>query len=379
MHSHRWFFGSIRRVEAEKLVQAHNKRGTYLIRSNGDNYSLALQDSEKVRHYRIKRLDEGGVFITARAKFSNLKELVAHYQEDSGGLCVNLQYPCSCAQIEKPVIDLSYKTKDIWEVRRNYITQVQRLGAGQFGEVYEGLWNEAIPIAVKMLKSGIVKRPALHEEARIIKRFRHPKLVAFYAVCTQGEPFLIVTELMSKGSLLEYLKGEGKSLQLPQLLDMGAQIAEGMAYLEERNCIHQNLAARNILVGENNICKVADFGLAQLITDAEYNAREGEKFPIKWTAPEAILNNQFSIKSDVWSFGVLLTELVSYGRVPYPDLSNAEVLQKLERGYRMPCPENAPSNLYQIMLDCWKENPEDRPAFICLEFSLEDFDFGTGQ
>lgn len=125
-------------------------------------------------------------------------------------------------------------------------------------------------------------------------------------------------------------------------------------YLESQNYIHRDLAARNVLVGENNICKVADFGLARIIEENEYTAREGAKFPIKWTAPEAALLNKFSIKSDVWSFGILLTEVITYGRIPYPGMNNAEVLQQVEKGYRMPCPHQCPELLYTIMLDCWK-------------------------
>ena len=174
-------------------------------------------------------------------------------------------------------------------------------------------------------------------------------------------------------------QGEGRMLQLRPLIDMTAQVAAGMAYLELHNYIHRDLAARNILVGENNICKVADFGLARLIADDEYNAHDGAKFPIKWTAPEAALYNRFSIKSDVWSFGVLLTELVTYGRIPYPGMSNAEVLQQLERGYRMPCPPNTPESLYQVMLDTWKKNPMDRPTFEALQWRLEDFFVLDGQ
>ena len=101
------------------------------------------------------------------------------------------------------------------------------------------------------------------------------------------------------------------------------------------------------------MCKVADFGLARVIEENEYTAHEGAKFPIKWTAPEAALMNKFSIKSDVWSFGILLTELVTYGRIPYPGMTNAEVLQQVERGYRMPSPQGCPEALYAIMLDCW--------------------------
>lgn len=146
-----------------------------------------------------------------------------------------------------------------------------------------------------------------------------------------------------------------------------------MAYLEAQNYIHRDLAARNILVTENLICKVADFGLARLIDEDTYQAHTGAKFPIKWTAPEAALYNKFTIKSDVWSFGVLLTELVTYGRIPYPGMTNPEVLAQVERGYRMPCPAGCPDKLYQVMLDCWKALDYERPTFETLQWRLEDF------
>lgn len=199
-----------------------------------------------------------------------------------------------------------------------------------------------------------------------------------YAICSDREPIYIVTEFMSHGSLLDFLqKGEGQHLELPSLIDSAAQIASGMRYLENEGYIHRDLAARNILVGENYIHKVADFGLARLIEDDEYNAREGARFPIKWTAPEAALYNRFTIKSDVWSFGILLTEMVTKGRIPYPGMANAEVLAQVDRGYRMPCPPGCPPPLYQIMLKCWNSSPDERPTFEFLQATLEDYFVAT--
>ncbi|CAJ0561148.1 unnamed protein product, partial [Mesorhabditis spiculigera] len=131
-----------------------------------------------------------------------------------------------------------------------------------------------------------------------------------------------------------------------------------MGYLESKNFIHRDLAARNILVSHANAVKIADFGLARLLLkEAEYEAHPGARFPIKWTAPEAANFNKFTTKSDVWSFGILLTEMVTFGRIPYPGMTNAEVLQQVEQGYRMQCPPNCPPPLYDIMLQCWRADP----------------------
>jgi fyn-related kinase len=330
-----------------------------------------------VKHYRIRTLDEGGYYIARRVTFKNLHEMVAHYKVDADGLCVTLTD--ACKPMEQPVIaELSHNTKDQWEIPRESIKLCKRLGAGQFGEVWEGFWNNTTPVAVKTLKPGTMSREEFLKEAGIMKKLRHQKLIQLYAVCTDSEPIYIVCELMKHGSLLDYLHDKGRALRLPQLVDMAAQVAAGMAYLEEQNYVHRDLAARNVLVGENNICKVGDFGLSRVLeNEDEYTAKEGAKFPIKWTAPEAALMNKFSIKSDVWSFGVLVTELVTYGRIPYPGMTNAEVLHQVEKGYRMPSPPGTPEALYTIMLDCWKANPEERPTFETLQWRLEDFFVNT--
>ena len=304
---------------------------------------------------------------------NSLDDLVKHYQRDCDGLCCLLTV--SCPHAEQPVTaGLSYNTRDEWEIERSSIKLARRLGAGQFGEVWEGLWNSTTPVAVKTLKAGSMSPTDFLQEAQVMKKLRHEKLIQLYAVCTKEDPMYIISELMKNGSLLDYLqKGEGRHLKLPSLIDIGAQVANGMAYLEAQHYIHRDLAARNVLVGEGIIVKIADFGLARLINDDEYCAREGAKFPIKWTAPEAALYSRFTIKSDVWSFGILLVELVTHGRIPYPGMTNGEVLAKVEQGYRMPCPNGCPDPLYGIMLDCWKQEAEERPTFEYLRFTLEDY------
>ncbi|XP_044264447.1 tyrosine-protein kinase Src42A isoform X1 [Tribolium madens] len=371
-----WYFRKIKRIEAEKkLLLPENEHGAFLIRdseSRHNDYSLSVRDGDTVKHYRIRQLDEGGFFIARRTTFRTLQELVEHYSKDPDGLCVNLCKPC--VQIEKPQPEgLSHRTRDQWEIERSSLKFVRKLGHGQFGEVWEGMWNNTTPVAIKTLKPGTMDPKDFLAEAQIMKKLRHPKLIQLYAVCTVEEPIYIITELMRNGSLLEHLQGKGKSLKLQQLIDMAAQIAAGMAYLESQNYIHRDLAARNVLVADNNVVKIADFGLARLIKEDEYEARVGARFPIKWTAPEAANYNKFSIKSDVWSFGILLTELVTYGRIPYPGMTNAEVLHQVEHGYRMPSPPGCPAPLYDIMLECWNRDPMKRPTFETLQWKLEDF------
>eukprot|EP00049_Salpingoeca_infusionum_P023298 m.11367 g.11367 ORF g.11367 m.11367 type:complete len:513 (+) comp5709_c0_seq1:453-1991(+) len=375
-----WYHGTIKRHEAEKTLLNFGSHGSFLIReseSTPGDFSLSVREGDHVKHYKIKRLDAGGYYITRRATFNDLLELVAHYKKDADGLCVALRDPVK--RFDQPqTADLSHNTKDQWEIPRQSIKLEKKLGAGQFGEVWEGTWNKTTPVAVKTLKPGTMSAEEFLSEAAIMKKLRHPKLIQLFAVCTDQEPMYIVTELMKHGSLLDYLHDKGRVLRLPQLVDMAAQVAAGMAYLEAQNYVHRDLAARNVLVGENNICKVGDFGLARILErEDEYTAREGAKFPIKWTAPEAAMMSKFSIKSDVWSYGILLTELVTYGRIPYPGMTNSEVLTQIQRGYRMPCPPGTPEALYQIMLMCWKTNAEERPTFETLQWRLEDFFVNT--
>ena len=204
------------------------------------------------------------------------------------------------------------------------------------------------------------------KEAELLNQLNHSKVIQLHAISTKEEPIYIITELMKHGSLLQHLRGDGCSLKLPQLIDMGAQVAAGMAYLEERNCIHRDLAARNVLVAENLICKVAGFDSARVISKEVYKVPIVTKLPVRWTAIETILHGYFTTKCDVWSFSILLYELISYGCIPYPGMSNAKVIEKLKTGYRMPCPNGCPEKLYALMSECWKEEAPSRPTFKAL-------------
>lgn len=383
--SQEWWFSIDRREADKQLLLPGNPRGTFLIRAASDkrSYALSIRDYDEskadwvIKHYRIRKMDSGGCYISPKRTFDSVLELVEHYNKQADGLCHKLLKAC-------PKEPEAVPFKDI-ELQRNSIKMNKKLGAGQFGEVWAAKWRNQVDVAVKTLKPGQMTAEAFLEEAKIMHKLRHRKLVQLMGVCTVGEPMYIITELMIHGSLLDYLrKDEGRTIQLKDMIDMAAQIADGMAYLEEKAFVHRDLRAANILVGENNVVKVADFGLARLTTTTSqiedenvYLANEAAKFPIKWTAPEAAFERKFSIKSDVWSFGILLYEIVTFGRIPYPGMDNRSTLDQVERGYRMPRPVGGrlecPNELYDIMLQTWQRAPESRPTFEYMKSLFEDF------
>lgn len=387
VESEEWFAGRIPRNRAERLVLASNlPKGTFLIRereADTREYALTIRDSDDqrggtVKHYKIRRLDgDAGFFITARRTFATLRDLVSYYSEVADGLCCQLSFPAPRIAPTRP--DLSHDTQQNWEIPRNQLQLKRKLGDGNFGDVWYGKWRGMVEVAIKTMKPGTMSPEAFLGEAQIMKQCDHPNLVKLYAVCTKEEPFYIITEYMVNGSLLHYLRNEGNSLTLQALVDMCAQIANGMMYLEERKLVHRDLAARNVLVGDKisgvPVVKVADFGLARKLMEEDiYEARTGAKFPIKWTAPEAATCGNFTVKSDVWSYGVLLYEIITKGQVPYPGMHNREVIEQVELGYRMPMPRCCPEQIYtEVMLKCWDKVPERRPTFDHLFHFFDDY------
>lgn len=371
MEAEPWFFGHIRGAEANRtLLSNSNSDGSFMIRysddGRGNDYCLSVRKNKRINHYPIVKSDKDEYFVFPRKSFKNLAGLVDYYNHNADGLCDKLWKPCH-QPTPKP-IGLSF-ISDSGEIDKRSLTIIRELGHGQFGPVYEGLWNEDTPVVIKTSKAGYIDTGNFQTEPDAIRALSDNRL---YGVCTKGEPKYIVTELMKNSCLLDYLKNANRRLlDLPKLIYIAAQIADEMAYLEAHNYLHCDLAAKNILIGEKNMVKIANFGPNRLIKATEYPSRFGAKYRIKWTAPEAA-SDKFSTKSDVWSFGIVLYEIITYGQEPYAGMTGAEVIHQVENGYRLPRPPGCPSTLYEIMDLCWSEDPSERPTFETLKWTLWD-------
>jgi len=261
------------------------------------------------------------------------------------------------------------------------ITVMERLGGGNFGDVYRGEWNGNTDVALKKLKST-EEMQSFFREATALLLLRHPNIVQFIGVFTDRDNSkYIVTEFLSLGSL-DILLRKNKTFPLEVLLDMATQICQGMICLEKKNIIHRDLALRNILVttkGEGKyLVKVSDFGMSRSLEASYYKATDA-MIPVRWSAIEALSYGQFSTKSDVWSMGVVLWELLTYGMIPYVGMNNQEIIKHVSKGNRLEKPALCPEELYQTMRKCWSEEPSLRPTFTEINQSVLNCLMKTGK
>uniref|UniRef100_A0A3P8S0H3 Ephrin type-B receptor 3 n=1 Tax=Amphiprion percula TaxID=161767 RepID=A0A3P8S0H3_AMPPE len=255
------------------------------------------------------------------------------------------------------------------------------IGAGEFGEVCRGRLKQPgrreMVVAIKTLKAGYTERQRRDflAEASIMGQFDHPNVIRLEGVLTRSCPVLIITEFMENGALDSFLRLNDGRFTMTQLVGMLRGIAAGMKYLSDMNYVHRDLAARNILVNSNLVCKVSDFGLSRFLDDTSadptYTSSLGGKIPIRWTAPEAIAFRKFTSASDVWSYGIVMWEVVSYGERPYWDMSNQDVMTAVEQDYRLPPPMDCPMVLHQLMLECWMKERNLRPKFSRIVSTLD--------
>nr|XP_046268451.1 leukocyte tyrosine kinase receptor isoform X2 [Scatophagus argus] len=270
---------------------------------------------------------------------------------------------------------------ELKEVPRKNITLLRALGHGAFGEVYEGQVlgmngdNNPMQVAIKTLPEICSEQDEMDflMEALIMSKFSHENIVRCIGVSLNILPRFILLELMTGGDMKTFLRqnrpraGQISSLTMRELLQMARDIAFGCRYLEENHFIHRDIAARNCLLtcpGPDRVAKIGDFGMARDIYRASYYRKGGRAMlPVKWMPPEAFMEGIFTCKTDTWSFGVLLWEILSLGYMPYPCKTNQEVLEFVTSGGRMDPPKSCPGPVYRIMTQCWQHCPEHRPNF----------------
>uniref|UniRef100_A0A1A8FRT3 receptor protein-tyrosine kinase n=1 Tax=Nothobranchius korthausae TaxID=1143690 RepID=A0A1A8FRT3_9TELE len=265
-------------------------------------------------------------------------------------------------------------------LKETELKRVKILGSGAFGTVYKGIWvpegeTVKIPVAIKILNetTGPKANVEFMDEALIMASMEHPHLVRLLGVCL-SPTIQLVTQLMPHGCLLDYVHEHKDNIGSQLLLNWCVQIAKGMMYLEDRRLVHRDLAARNVLVKSPNHIKIADFGLARLLDthEKEYSADGGKVgMPVKWMALECIHYRKFTHQSDVWSYGVTIWELMTFGGKPYDGIPTREIPDILEKGERLPQPPICTIDVYMVMVKCWMIDADSRPKFkeLAAEFT----------
>ncbi|KAF7248183.1 Tyrosine-protein kinase Tec, partial [Varanus komodoensis] len=518
LDQYEWYCRNLNRSKAEILLRNEDKEGGFMVRDSSQPglYTVSLyakfggEGLSGIRHYHIKEMmtPQKQYYLAEKHLFNSIPELIEYHQHNAAGLVTRLRYPVTPKAKPSPATaGFSYEK---WEINPAELTFMRELGSGLFGVVRLGKWRAQYKVAIKAIREGAMYEEDFIEEAKVMMRLTHPKLVQLYGVCTQQRPIYIVTEFMEHGCLLNYLRQRRGHFSKDILLTMCQDVCEGMEYLESNSFIHRDLvnitkktldfdlcvnqketqgslhnlplnlplphnkpvrvhiqgyfsdlfmhlkwvlanenlcymnnahinsegsptafggyvprklcnltlqpnfvrckktpglplvvcivirtasacvwllefklntftqnhtinlmtipfqAARNCLVKESGVVKVSDFGMTRYVLDDQYTSSSGAKFPVKWCPPEVFNYSRFSSKSDVWSFGVLMWEVFTEGKMPFETNTNYEVVTMISQGHRLFRPKLASKHVYDVMMVCWHEKPEDRPTFQVL-------------
>ncbi|XP_028090044.1 serine/threonine-protein kinase STY46-like isoform X2 [Camellia sinensis] len=252
---------------------------------------------------------------------------------------------------------------DVWEIDPQLLNFEIKIASGSYGDLYKGTYCGQ-EVAVKVLKPGRVDSDLQKEFAQevfIMRKVRHKNVVQFIGACTKPPSLCIVTEFMSGGSVYDYLHKQRGTFKLPSLLRVAIDISKGMNYLHQNNIIHRDLKAANLLMDENEVVKVADFGVARV--KAQTGVMTAETGTYRWMAPEVIEHRPYDHKADIFSFGIVLWELLT-GKLPYDYLTPLQAaVGVVQKGLRPTIPKNTHPKLAELLERCWQHDPNLRPDF----------------
>eukprot|EP01135_Chromosphaera_perkinsii_P005881 Nk52_evm14s370 gene=Nk52_evmTU14s370 len=386
LDSEPYFFGKITRNQAEEylveqgdfLVRKGQRKGAYVL-----SLRFPTEGQGAFMHFIFKNNESTHKaptewWLVEEKKFRGIKDCVMYYHTE-GTAQVKLVRPIDKWNLDtREVADLQEKRVKV--IHHHDLLIKDRIGKGNFGEVFRAVMlKTGEVVAAKRVSSEYLNDDP---EATLMCSYQHPNIVRMIGVRVSKSPKMIVMELCEGGQLKKHLeelastlRNTGKKPSMAHLMSISKQLAAGMQYIEGLKHLHRDIAARNCLLDKSKtIAKLCDFGMSrELESSYAIYSVQSKKLPIKWTSPEVLCPpHHHSIKSDVWSFGVLLYEIFSLGAEPYAGLTNKEVQHKVTKeGYRMPPPPNCPPEVYSLIRQCWDVEPEKRPSFQSLWKQLD--------